>query len=150
MDEKELLGSKTAKGGFRNEDEVIARFNNWKKDKVAKEWLVIMGYIIKEIEYVKAVKVGGNYKTDVQVQVTIKLKETIDCENLSVKLVSNPQGFNQIDKMEINKYVEMRNIPKDVENIIKLFTGKIEPKNKEELKDPRRMLLTDMPLNDQE
>ena len=150
MDEKELLGSKTAKGGFRNEDEVIARFNNWKKDKVAKEWLVIMGYIIKEIEYVRAVKVGGNYKTDVQVQVTIKLKETIDCENLSVKLVSNPQGFNQIDKMEINKYVEMWNIPKDVENIIKLFTGKIEPKNKEELKDPRRMLLTDMPLNDQE
>ncbi|KKR78014.1 MAG: hypothetical protein UU24_C0043G0005 [Candidatus Nomurabacteria bacterium GW2011_GWA2_40_9] len=105
MDEKELLGSETAKGGFRNEDDVIARFNNWKKDEVAQKWLVIMGYVIKEIEYVKAVKVGGNYKTDVQVQVTIKLKEAIDCENLSVKLVSNPQGFNQIDKREIGKYV---------------------------------------------
>jgi len=26
MDEKELLGSETAKGGFRNEDDVIAHF----------------------------------------------------------------------------------------------------------------------------
>ena len=150
MDEKELLGSETAKGGFRNEDDVIARFNNWKKDEVAQKWLVIMGYVIKEIEYVKAVKVGGNYKTDVQVQVTIKLKETIDCENLSVKLVSNPQGFNQIDKREIGKYVKMWNIPKDIEDILRLFTGKTEPKNKEGLEDSRRMLLTEMSKNDQE
>ncbi|MBL7147534.1 MAG: type II restriction endonuclease [Nanoarchaeota archaeon] len=150
MNEKELFGSETAKGGFRNEDDVIDRFNNWKKDKVAQEWLVIMGYVIKEIEYVKAVKIGGNYKTDVQVQVTIKLKEAIDCENLSVKLVSNPQGFNQIDKREIDKYVEMWNIPKDIEKILRLFTGKIELDNKGGLKDPRRMLLTEMSTDDQE
>lgn len=149
MDEKELFGSETAKGGFRNEDDVVDRFNNWKKDKVAQEWLVTMGYVIKEIEYVKAVKIGGNYKTDVQVQVTIKLKEAIDCENLSVKLVSNPQGFNQIDKREIDKYVEMWNIPEDIEKILRLFTGKIEP-NKGGLKDPRRMLLTEMSRDDQE
>ena len=122
MNEKKLLGSETAKGGFRNEEKVIKRFNNWKKDKVAQEWLKIMGYFLEEIEYVKAIKISGGYKTDVQVQVTIKLKDAIDCENLSVKLVSNSQGFNQIDKREIDKYVKMWNIPKEVEEILKLFT----------------------------
>ena len=150
MDEKQLLGSETAKGGFRNEDEVLEKFNNWKDDEVAQDWLIAMNYVIKEIEFVKAVKIGGNFKTDVQVQVTIKLKEAIDCENLSVKLVSNPQGFNQIDKREIDKYVEMWKIPEDIETILRLFTGKIEPKNKEGLKDPRRMLLTEMSQKDQD
>jgi len=150
MDEKQLLGSETAKGGFRNEDEVIDKFNNWKNDNVAQDWLVAMNYVIKDIEFVKAVKIGGNFKTDVQVQVTIKFKEAIDSENLSIKLVSNPQGFNQIDKREIDKYVEMWNIPKDIEIILRLFTGKIEPKNKAKLKDSRRMLLTEMPQEDQD
>jgi|SRR3989344_8956054 len=149
MNKKELFGSETAKGGFRNEDDVIKKFNNWKNDKTAQDWLVAMGYVIKEIEYVKAVKIGRTYKTDVQVQVTIKLKEAIDCENLSVKLVSNAQGFNQIDKREIGKYVEMWNIPKDVENILKLFTGKTKP-NKKRLKDSRRMFLTEMPQANQD
>ena len=149
MNDKELFGSETAKGGFRNEDEVIIKFNNWKNDKVAQKWLIAMSYVIKEIEYVKAVKIGGNYKTDVQVQVTIKLKDAIDCENLSVKLVSNSQGFNQIDKREIDKYVQMWSIPKDIETILRLFTGKTKP-NKSGLKDPRRMLLTEMPPQDQD
>ena len=150
MDEKQLLGSETAKGGFRNEDEVIEKFNNWEEDEVAQDWLIAMNYEIKEIEFVKAVKIGGNYKTDVQIQVNIKLKEAIDCENLSVKLVSNPQGFNQIDKREIDKYVKMWNIPKDIETILRLFTGKNEPKNKNKLKDSRRMLLTEMSQGDQD
>ena len=150
MNENELFGSETAKGGFRNEDDVIARFNNWKKDKVAQEWLITMGYTIKEIEYVKAVKVGGNYKTDVQVQVTIKLKKAIDCENLSIKLASNSQGFNQIDKRDISKYVQMWNITKDVEEILELFTGKNKPLNNIELKDSRRTLLSEKSRQDQE
>ena len=144
MDDKVLLGSETAKGGFRNEDDVIDKFNNWKNEKVAQDWLIAMSYVIKEIEYVKAVKISGNYKTDVQVQVTIKLKEAIDCENLSIKLVSNPQGFNQIDKREVDKYVNMWKIPKDVEEILRLFTGKIAPRKDVKLKDSRRMFLTEM------
>lgn len=150
MNEKQLLGSKIAKDGFRNEDEVIEKFNNWKDDEIAQNWLIKMHYVIKEIEFIKAVKIGGINKTDVQVQVTIKLKEAIDCQNLSIKLVSNPQGFNQIDKRKIDKYVEMWEIPKDIENILKLFTGEIEPKNKKGLKNPRRMLLTEMSQEDQD
>ncbi len=144
MNKKELLGSETAKGGFRNEENVINKFNNWKKDKIAQDWLTTMNYAVKEIEYVKAVKISGNYKTDVQVQVTIKLKEAIDCENLSVKLVSNSHGFNQIDKREIDKYVQMWKMPKDIEEILRLFTGKKKPIKKGNLKDSRRILLTEM------
>ncbi len=149
MNKKELFGSETAKGGFRNEEDVVKKLNNWKKDKIAQDWLTAMNYSVKEIEYVKAIKISGNYKTDVQVQVTIKLRDAIDCENLSVKLVSNSQGFNQIDKREIDKYVQMWKIPKEIEKILRLFTGKKIPPKIKGLKDSRRTLLTEMPKKDQ-
>ncbi len=144
------LGSKTAKGGFSNEKDVIERFNNWKSDKVAQEWLYEMGYKIDDIEFVKAKKVVGQYKADIQVRITIviKLKSQEDLQNLQIKLVSNPQGFNQIDKRWVDKYVELWNIPKDVTRILKLFTGEISP-TRSDLKDPRRMLLSEMSESDQ-
>ena len=147
-DPKKILGSETAKEGFRNEDDVINRLNNWKESPNAKKWLNVMGYNLKEIEKVKAVKITGGHKTDVQVQVTIFMKEAIAAENLSIKLVSNPQGFNQIDKRKIQKYVEMWNIPDEVTNLLKLFTGETKPDVKG-LRDPRRMFLTEMPEKDQ-
>ena len=64
--------------------------------------------------------ITGSHKTDVQVQITIYLKEAIAVENISVKLVSNPHGFNQIDKRWIDKYVEMRNIPENITKALKL------------------------------
>ena len=145
------LGSQTARGGFRNEKDVINRFNNWKKDKVAQKWLEAMGYEISDIEYVKAVKVRGQYKADIQVRIRIliKLKSQEDLQNLQVKLVSSPQGFNQIDKRWIDKYVELWGIPADVVKILKLFTGEIKP-TRTGLKDKRRMLLTEMDKEDQE
>ncbi len=149
MDKKDLikLGSATAKGGFRNEDDIVAKFNDWKNDEDAQKWLEIMGYPIDEIKKVEAVKLHG-YKTDVQVQITIYLKKAIAAENLSVKLVSNPQGFNQIDKRWVDKYVEMWEIPTDITKILKLFTGEIMPA-KSGLKDKRRMLLSEMDETDQ-
>lgn len=145
------LGSETAKGGFRNEKDVIARFNNWTKDEVAQKWLKAMGYKISDIEYVKASKVRGQYKADIQVRVRIiiKLKSQEDLQNLQVKLVSNPQGFNQIDKRWVDKYVELWDIPEDITKILKLFTGEIKP-TKKGLKDKRRMLLSEMDKNDQD
>ncbi len=107
-----------------------------------------MGYPVKEIEKVEAMKLHG-YKTDVQVQITIYLKKAIAAENLSVKLVSNPQGFNQIDKRWVDKYVELWDIPKDITKILKLFTGEIKP-TKKGIKDKRRMLLTEMDKSDQD
>ncbi|MFA5247996.1 MAG: type II restriction endonuclease [Patescibacteria group bacterium] len=144
------LGSKTAKGGFKNEKDVIKTFNNWRASEIAQAWLSEMGYDFDNIEYVKAEKVRGQYKADVQVRIriVIKLKSQEDLQNLQVKLVSNPQGFNQIDKRWVDKYTELWKIPKDIVKILKLFTGEIEPKEKN-LKDPRRMLLTEMKKKDQ-
>ncbi|OHA50109.1 MAG: type II restriction endonuclease [Candidatus Terrybacteria bacterium RIFCSPHIGHO2_02_41_19] len=145
------LGSATAKGGFKNEKDVIDKFNNWQKDEVARKWLEAMGYKLNDIEYVKATKIRGSYKADVQVriQITIKLKSQSDIQNLQVKLVSNPQGFNQIDKRWVDKYVELWNIPNDIIRLLKLFTGEIKP-TKKKLKDSRRTLLSEFSNEDQE
>ena len=70
------LGSQTAKGGFRNEDDIIRKFNGWKIDEDAQKWLGIMGYPLDEIEKVEAVKLHGE-KTDVQAQITIYMKKAI-------------------------------------------------------------------------
>ena len=131
------LGSQTAKDGFRNEDDIVKKFNTWKTDKDAQKWLILMHYDIAEIEYVAALKISG-YKTDIQVQITIKLKKAIDVENLQVKLVSNPKGFNQIDKRWIDKYSEMWKIPLQIISILKRYTGEEKPSIKNP-KDDRRM-----------
>ena len=141
--DKIRLGSRTAKRGFKTERDIADKFNNWRHDEDAQQWLTIMGYDLKKIEKVKAIIITGSHKTDVQVQITIYLKEAIAVENLSIKLVSNPQGFNQVDKRWIDKYVEMWNIPQDVTNALKLFTGEITP-TKKNLRDPRRMFLDEM------
>ena len=129
MDDKVLLGSETAKWWFRNEEFVVACFNDWENNKMAQEWLVSMWYNIPEIDYVHASKIKGSYKADVQVEirVEIKLKELVDIQNLQVKLVSNPQGFNQIDKRWIRNYKELWNIPSDVEKLLKHFTWELPP-----------------------
>lgn len=95
-----------------------------------------MEYNLNEIEFVKAVILSG-FKADVQVQITIKLKEVIDAENIQVKLVSNLKGFNQIDKRWVEKYVEMWDIPKDITQLLKEYTGELPPKVKKP-KDKRR------------
>ena len=145
------IGSETAKSGFRNEQDVIDKFNNWQKDNLAQEWLMKMGYEISQIEYVKAIKITGSYKADVQVQVkiTIKLKDEIDCQNLQVKLVSNPRGYNQIDKRWVDKYKELWNIPSDVEQLLKLYTGETAPYIKNP-KDKRRMFAFEFSKEEQE
>lgn len=106
-----------------------------------------MQYDIKEIEYVKAIVLSG-FKADVQVQITIKLKEAIDAENIQVKLVSNLKGFNQIDKRWIEKYIEMWEIPTKVSDLLKQYTGEILPKIKNP-KDPRRTFANEFSEVDQ-
>jgi R.HinP1I restriction endonuclease len=140
-------GSQIAKDGFKNEDEVVEKFNNWQTDSESQQWLETMGYDLKEIEFVEAFKLSG-YKTDVQVQVRIKLKNLIDVENLQVKLVSNPKGFNQIDKRWIDKYVEMWSIPLDIVEILKRYTGENKPTISSP-KDKRRMFANEFTEEEQ-
>lgn len=135
------IGSQTAKEGFKNEDDIVRRFNMWKEDAESGKWLEIMGYDLKEIEYVKAVKISG-HKTDVQVQVTIKLRKAIDVQNLQVKLVSQKRGYNQIDKRWTDKYAELWNIPKSIIKTLKLYTGESKPVIKNPI-DKRRMYMNE-------
>lgn len=119
-------GSLTARHGFQNEKEIADKFNNWRLDDDAQQWLRIMNYRITDIERVEAVVLSG-YKTDVQVQVTIFLKTAIDVRNLQVKLVSNLTGFNQIDKRWVDRYVELWNIPAEIVSILRRYTGELPP-----------------------
>lgn len=146
-----LKGSKTAKEGFKNEYFVIDKFNDWQNDKDAQEWLQIMGYNIKEIEKVEAEKIKGNFKSDVQAKVKVYIKNLIDAQNISVKLVSNEIGYNQIDKRYVDKYIDLWKIPLTVSNSLKKFTGEIKINNNSfetELKDARRMFLDEINPSD--
>jgi hypothetical protein len=144
------LGSKTAKDGFKNEDYVISEFNNWNKSKYAKAWLEKMNYSLNDIETVKATKISG-HKADVQVEIKIeiKLKSLVDIQNIQVKLVSNPRGFNQIDKRWLKNYNELWEIPKDVYELLQMFTGETSP-NKKNTADSRRMFANEFTENEQE
>ena len=148
MDKHQLKGSQTAKNGFINETEIIKKFNNWKNDEDAQKWLTIMEYKLDEIELVNAVKVKGSFKADVQAQVTIKLKDAIDCQNLQVKLVSIDNGFNQIDKRWVDKYADMCNIPNSIISTLKRYTGEEKP-TIENPKDVRRMFANEFEENEQ-
>jgi hypothetical protein len=143
-------GSETAKAGFQNEDDVVDIFNHWQTNHLAQEWLVAMNYDLNDIEYVRAEKIKGSYKADIQVQVriTIKLKSLVDCQNIQVKLVSNEKGFNQIDKRWLARYNELWNIPDDVYKILQYYTGELLP-YKPYTKDSRRMFLNEMTSEEQ-
>jgi len=141
------LGSQIAKNGFKNEDDIAEKFNNWKTDPESPVWLSIMGYQIDNIEYVFAVVLHG-YKTDVQVQITVKLKTLIDAQNIQVKLVSNINGFNQVDKRWVDKYIDLWSIPYNVVNILKRYTGEISPDILNP-KDNRRMFIHEFSHIDQ-
>ncbi len=141
-------GSSTAKAGFQNEKDIIKKFNNWKGDKDAQEWLGIMAYPIENIEKIEALQVKGSHKADIQIKITVRSNETRIAENISIKLASNPQGFNQIDKRRIDKYVKLWAIPQNVSNPLRLFTGETMPTCKN-TKDPRRMFLNELDAESQ-
>lgn len=148
--DKIQLGSNTAKGGFLNERWVINEFNQWKNSDLAKDCLVKMSYELDKIESVYAEKINGSFKADLQVQIkiTIRFKTLIEAQNISVKLVSNPQGFNQIDKRWVVKYKELWNFDDEIERILKLYTGELPPYK--DTRDKRRMFLDEMSKIEQE
>ena len=145
------LGSNTAKNGFKNEDEIRDKFNNWKADDDAKTWLAAMNYNVAEIESVVATKPHGE-KADVEVRIKLKSEPGAVAtglpssnerrEGISIKLVSSAQGFNQIDKRWLSHYVKMWKMPADVEAALKLFVGETPPTKPSE--KPDRMYLNEL------
>lgn len=147
-----MTGSLIAKGGFNNEQAVADKFNNWKNDLDAQQWLKIMMYKLEEIEYVHAEKIGQKgYKSDINVVIRIYIKkrklETV--ENIQVKLVSSKEkGFNQVEKRKVEQYVEQWHIQPEVENLLKLYDGELPPRVNS--RHPRRMFVDEFALNEQD
>ena len=139
------LGSATAKNGFQNETEIQNKFNNWKVDADARLWLPVMGYSLAEIEIVTATKPHGE-KADVEVRIKAKSDEKV--EGISIKLVSSPNGFNQIDKRWLSHYVKMWKMPTSVEDALKRFVGEIPPSKPGRAKT--RVLLDELDPADRE
>lgn len=160
------FGSKAAKGGFDNEIEVCRKFNNWKNDEVAQDWLTIMGFSLDEIDYLKAVNVPVNIrredlhlynvsenefanmkfkKADVQVQVRIivSVNGTLRVENMSVKKVSGGDGFNQVDKRTVDSYQEMWGFDDEIALALKVFTGETRPSQRTDILTVSENLLRD-------
>jgi hypothetical protein len=138
------LGSETAKNGFKNEDEIRDKFIAWKTDSDARAWLVTIGYKLDDIVSVSAVKPSGQ-KSDVDV--TVETKRGKHTDGISIKLVSSPHGFNQIDKRWLAHYVKMWTIPSDVETALKLFCGETPPTKAGRSSD--RMFLDELPATQQ-
>jgi len=149
MDRLQLIGSQTAKDGFKNEKDIADKFNNSQNDSDSQQWLKIMNYKINEIENVVAIVIHG-HKSDINTQIKITLKSAINIENIQVKLVSNPKGFNQIDKRAIEKYKSVLNwnIPDKIMNILKRFTGELTP-SIDNPRDKRRMFIDEFNENEQ-
>ena len=170
---KTELGSKTAKGGFANEKAICRKFNAWKKDKEAQEWLKIMGYDIKKLDSVKAIQVPTRIKktdlskfevkeeeyeqfvrfkkADAQIRIIIKIGNILKIENLSLKKANSDADYNQIDKRTVADYQEMWKFDDEIAFWLKLFTGELNPKNYsrktgiKKFRDKRRLFLSEMP-----
>lgn len=150
MIDKIELGSRTAKGGFDNELDIVRKFNNWKKDKTAQKWLEIMGYRLDKLDSVTAIQVPTKIsqkdiekynvtideynefvrfkKADAQVKLIIKIGNIIRIENLSLKKANSNADYNQIDKRTVDSYQEMWKFDDEIAFWLKLFTGEILPK----------------------
>ena len=118
------LGSRTAKAGFKNEDDIAAKFRNWKTDEDARTWLSSMGAALSDIDTVSVTKPHGE-KADIVVRIASRHGER--SEGISIKLVSSLNGFNQIDKRWLAHYAAMWKMPADVEAALKLFVGETKP-----------------------
>ncbi len=172
IDRKEL-GSQTAKGGFENEQDIVRKFNNWKKDKTAQKWLETMGYKLDKLDSVAAIQIPTKIskkdidkfsvsieeyndfvkfkKADAQIRLIIKIGNILKIENLSLKKANSNADYNQIDKRTVDSYKEMWNFDNETELWLKLFTGEHLPKEVKNLtdnikhRDSRRLFLDEIP-----
>ena len=174
MSTKQQIGSYTAKGGFANEHDIQQKFENWQTDKQARAWLRLMGYPPEliadvEVEHIPSrlkheklldfgatestIKVSNAHKkADLQIRVQLKADNVVHVENLSLKRSKRRSGFNHVGKRSVETYAKFWNMPDDIVDWLKCFTGAIKPEDiegidLENLKDKkhRRIYFTEMP-----
>lgn len=150
-----MSGSEIAKGGFRNEQEVVDKFNNWKQDIEAQRWLQIMMYNLKEVVSVHAEKIGQKgFKSDINVEINIIIirknnnTRILSVENIQVKLVSSLSGYNQVEKKKVGQYVNMWHIPEHIVRLLEYYDGE-KPPYLQNTKKNNRMFITEFSANQQ-
>lgn len=147
-DTAQLVGSRTAKGGFANEEKIQEKINNWKNDKEAQDWLTTMGYDLKNVKNVRVIKPGNRQKTDLKLVISILNSDQNIYENISIKRSENSKGYNQIDRRNVDAYAVMWKIPDKIVSLLKYFTGEYAP-IVQKPKDARRTFLNEMSQDDQ-
>jgi hypothetical protein len=138
-------GSRIARAGFQNEDRICEAFQNCRTDSEAQAWLAAMSHPVEMITSVSARRLHGK-KADVEVR--LEDQNGLWSERISVKLVSNPRGFNQVDKRWLATYSELWNMPRDVQESLKLYTGETRPRSPG--RSTERMFLTELTLEEQQ
>ena len=150
-------GAKIAKAGFQTEKDVAAVFGNFKTSKLAQAWLKSMKFEIALIEGVSAEVVPGSRKADLKIVVSSKVRKAKEGDSgahrlavqyFQLKLVSNPEGFNQIDKRWLKSYQDQWKIPADTYKLLQHFCGELPP-YKEGTKDKRRMFFSEFTTGEQ-
>lgn len=174
FNQKQQIGSSTAKGGFDNEKAIADKFNNYKNDDNAKQWLNQMGYNYHQIQQLIAIqipirinkntvkKLGINdeqftltqkyKKADIQIQLTITVNNIIYRENISLKKANLSSNFNQIDKRAVDTYQQMWGFDDTLAVLLKKFTGEVQPtpEQSQTLKDKRRWYLNELSNTEQQ
>lgn len=131
-------GSQTAKAGFKNEAEIADKFNNWKADEDARQWLVSMGHEIEKVMSVSASNPRGE-KSDILISIKTEAGETK--QGISIKLVSSERGFNQVDKRWLSEYARMWKMPSNIVEALKFYCGEQLPYKRS--KNERRMFINE-------
>ncbi len=149
-----MTGSQIAKGGFENEQEVADKFNNWRIDKDAQQWLSIMMYDLSEIVKVRAAKIGEKgYKSDINIAISIEITRRnkqvnlISVENIQVKLVRGDKGFNQVEKRKVGAYIDMWHVDDKTKELLMLYDGELPPRPGS--RNPRRMFMDEFTKEEQ-
>lgn len=164
--DRQLVGSYTAKGGFDNEFDIVKKFNMFRSDHEAKQWLGMMGYVVEKISYLeathiptrinreKAISLGISAnqfdndvkykKADIQVRLSIVVDNIVFTENLSLKKTNITAGYNQVDKRTVGTYSKMWNIPEPVCLTLRQFTGEVKPQLRSSIRDSRRLYLDEI------
>ena len=136
VDLDEEWGSKVAKRGFKNEEEVAEKFRNWKEDEDAQDWLKIMGYRLDNIQSVNAENLSRNIKSDIEISISTGSEKSV--EGISIKRAKKSANFNQVDKRWVDNYAEKWELPEKVVEGLKMFVGRegYKPSELNQIKDP--------------
>lgn len=131
-------GSLIAKSGFKNEEVVVSKFNNYLLDTDAQEWLIYMGYTVSEIirltakiipasvkqkvkQHVQTMKLQ---KADAQISIEIVIEGIVYFENISIK--KSGANFGQIDKRRVQEYQILWGFSEENKNWLELVSGEAD------------------------